>query len=103
MFRTSMTLDRANRAMTLLCAVLVLGAFVGVGWRVVKNGDGIAQAGALMLVFGLVVLGLVLAWAMSPREIVIDAGELRILRRAWRPLCVPLATIASATPLDRLG
>jgi hypothetical protein len=40
---------------------------------------------------------------MSPRELVVDGGEVRIERRAWRPLCIPLASITSAAPLDRVG
>jgi hypothetical protein len=40
---------------------------------------------------------------MSPRALVVDAGELRVERRAWPPLRIPLATVASAAPLDRLG
>jgi hypothetical protein len=93
MFRTGMTLDRTNRAMTLLCAFVVLGAFVGLS----------ARGGAVMLLLVPVVVVLGFAWAMSPCEIVIDARELRILRRAWRPMRIPLAAIASATPLDHLG
>src|SRR5271154_1882487 len=94
MFRTPMTLDGKNRTMTLvvtgilsvsLGVVAVTGAHVGL---------------AVFAVLGVVV---VLSWAMSPSALVVDGGELRVERRAWRPVRIPLASIASASPLDRLG
>ena len=46
---------------------------------------------------------LALAWAMAPREIVVDDDELRIERRAWRPLRVPLSEVESAGALSSIG
>jgi len=65
--------------------ILVTGAHVGFG---------------VLAVLGAV---LALSWAMSPRALVVDGGELRVERRAWRPLRIPLASVVSASPLDRLG
>jgi hypothetical protein len=94
MYRSPMTLDRKHRTLTAivfglvavsLAVVVVTGAHVGL---------------AVFSVLG-VILGL--SWAMSPRGLVVDGGELRIERRAWPPLRVPLASVASASPLDRVG
>jgi len=60
-----------------------------------------AHVGFIPLAILGVVLGL--SWAMSPRALVVDGGELRVERRAWQPLRIPLASVASASPLDRLG
>lgn len=89
-----MTLDRRQRMMTGAVGV-ILAVALGV----------LAVTGAHVASGWLVVLGVVLAlsWAMSPRALVVDAGELRIERRAWRPLRIPLASVANASPLDRLG
>ena len=85
-----MTLDGKNRTVTVmvgggvllgLMALLVTGHAVG---------------------FGLLVV-VALAWAMSPTALVVDGGELRVERRAWRPLRVPMASVASASPLAALG
>ncbi|HEY5242252.1 MAG TPA: PH domain-containing protein [Polyangiaceae bacterium] len=94
MFRTPMTLDRGQRAMTGVVAVIIA---VALGATVL--------AGAHIGVSVVAVLGVVLAlaWAMSPRAIVVDGGELRVERRAWPPLRIPLASVASAAPLERLS
>ena len=89
-----MTLDGRQRMMTGvvgLIIVVVLGVILVTGAHV---GFGV-----------LAVLGVVLSisWAMSPRALVVDGGELRVERRAWRPLRIPLASVVSASPLDRLG
>ena len=65
--------------------VMVTGAHVGFG------------------VFALLGVVLVGSWAMSPVALVVDGGELRVERRAWRPLRVPLTSVASASPVERLG
>ena len=94
MFRTRMTLDRMQRNVTMLSSALVaIGAVVAIS----------ARTGAGMAVFAIGGAALLLAWAMSPREIVVDAGELRVLRRAWPPLRVPLGAVDTAAPLDTIG
>jgi hypothetical protein len=94
MFRTPLTLDNTHRKLTLissalLIAVLVIAAFVG-------KPTGIGVVAFLALVLGL-------CWAMGPRELVVENGEMRIERRAWRALRVPLTDVESAAPLDRIG
>jgi hypothetical protein len=94
MFRTTMTLDATQRVLTALVSALVGASIVA---AVVSNTRG-GVAGVL-----LVATALALSWAMSPREIVVDGSEIRVLRRAWRPLRVPLTSIASVTSIDRRG
>lgn len=89
-----MTLDRRQRMMT------------GVVGLIIVVVSGVVLVTGAHVGFGvLAVLGVVLAlsWAMSPRALVVDGGELRVERRAWRPLRIPLASVVSASPLDRLG
>jgi hypothetical protein len=94
MFRTTMTLGRTQRRVTTLVgSLLPLGLVVTL---VTGANVGVATFAALGLV-------LVLAWAMSPQALVVDGGELRVERRAWRPLRIPLASVTTASPLDRLG
>jgi hypothetical protein len=94
MFRTRMTLDRMQRNVTILSSTLVaIGAVVAIS----------ARTGPGMVVFAIGALALLVAWAMSPREVVVDAGELRVVRRAWPPFRVPLAAVDAAAPLDTLG
>jgi hypothetical protein len=94
MFRTAMSLDRAQRTLTMLVAALLVVSLTVVFVTRAELGLGV-----------IALLGVVLAlsWAMSPRELVVEGGELRIERRAWRPLRVPLSSIASAAPLARLS
>ncbi|HEX3345897.1 MAG TPA: PH domain-containing protein [Polyangiaceae bacterium] len=94
MFRTPMTLGRTQRRMTVAVGAL-LALVLGVT----------ALAGAHIGVGVVAALGVVLAlsWAMAPRALVVDGGELRVERRAWQPLRVPLSSIASAAPLHPLG
>jgi hypothetical protein len=94
MFRTPMTLDRMNRNLT-----VVASALVAIGMLVVLT----ARSGPGAFAFAIGAAALALAWAMSPCEIVVDAGELRVVRRAWPPLRIPLGAIAAAAPLDNLG
>ncbi len=54
-------------------------------------------------VFAVLGVALALSWAMSPVALVVDGGELRVERRAWPPLRISLASVASAAPLDHLG
>jgi hypothetical protein len=94
MFRSTMTLDSYQRVMTVIATLLVplsALALLAVG----------TYAAAAMLLFLAVSLGL--AWAMSPRAIAVGDGELRVERRAWAPLRVPLGSIVSASAIDELG
>ncbi len=95
MFRTSMTLDRTTRRMTAISSGIIA---VGLAAAASAAGARIG-GGAVALIAGV----LAVAWAMGPREVVVDGGELRIGRRAWRPLRVPVASITSASPTDRAG
>ncbi len=89
-----MTLDGAQRATTAFVALSVLAsaAIVVAAHAVV----GVA-------VVGLVFLALGGSWAMAPRGIVVDGGELRVERRAWAPVCIPLGSIAGASAIDVIG
>jgi hypothetical protein len=94
MFRTPMTLDRRQRTMTAVVGLLLAVSFAVVTVTGAHVGFG---------VFALLGVVLAVSWAMSPVALVVDGGELRVERRAWRPLRVPLASVASAAPLERLG
>jgi Bacterial PH domain len=93
-FRTPMTLDRMHRILTVLVGAICLFAIVTT--LSVRRLVGIETFALLVIVLGL-------AWAMSPRELVIDDREVRIVRRAWWPLRVPLDVVSGAAPLDRFG
>jgi hypothetical protein len=94
MFRTPMSLDASQRKMTLIVSALLVVSLVVV--VAVKATAGLG----IFAVLGVV---LVLAWAMSPTALVVDGGELRIERRAWRALRVPLSSVESAAPLTKMG
>lgn len=94
MFRSAMTLDAANRTIT-----LVVGG-VGAAGAVVTAVTGARVGLVILLVLGVT---LALAWAMSPRAVTVRDGELHVDRRAWRPLRVPLTSIASAAPIAGLA
>jgi hypothetical protein len=96
MFRTSMSLDRSSRALTV---AVCLAAAAGLVAMVTAPRLGALRDSLTVL---LVVL-LALCWAMSPRALIIDAGELRIERRAWRSLRVPLTSVESASALECIG
>lgn len=89
-----MSLDRTHRRLTAVAAALLVVVFTVVFVTKAQLGLGVV---------GLLAVVLALAWAMSPRELVVDGGELRIERRAWRPFRVPLSSVVSAAPLSRLG
>jgi Bacterial PH domain len=90
-----MTLDSRQRTTTAIaCGVLVVVSIV--------VPLAVRSAVALVApVFALVVLGI--SWAMSPLEIVVAQGELRVERRAWSPARFPLASVAQASAVDALG
>jgi hypothetical protein len=94
MFRTSMTLDRAQRAWTIGALVFITGALA-----LTLTGRQPAGLAAFAFTAG----ALLVAWAMSPRGVEVDTAELRVVRRAWPALRVPLSSVASASPVDRLG
>ena len=94
MFHSRMTLDLANRMMTAVVATAVgVGLLFTVLWRLRPGVLG-------LLAFA---VALTLAWAMSPREVVVSPYEVRVLRRAWRPLRIPLTAVDTAAPIDSLG
>src|SRR4051812_19869414 len=89
-----MTLDRAHRVLTAVVLVLLAGVFAALATTVGEIGAPI---------IALVAVALVIAWAMSPRRFVIDDGELRVERRAWRALRVPLSSVLTAEPVALSG
>lgn len=89
-----MSLDGRNKKLTLLVGVIVLVAFTAV----LASG---ARLGVPVL--GLLAFVLAASWAMAPRALVVDGSELRIERRAWSALRVPLWQVESAAPLSDLG
>lgn len=94
MFRSSMTLDGMNRAMTIAVGMLVAVAFFFV------RGSGSVPG---IFGYAVAVASLTLAAAMSPCEVVVDQGEVRVVRRAWPPLCIPLTSIDTVATIDGLG
>ena len=95
-FRSPMTLDWRQRWLTLIVSVAITGGLLApslwlpvVGRRLLLTPLGLA-----------VVLVLLLAWAMAPVALVVEAGELRVERRAWKPLRLPLSTVAAVSLLD---
>jgi hypothetical protein len=94
MFRTSMTLDRTQRAFTAVAGALVVCGLA------LTTATG-ARAGVLAFAIGGAALAL--AWAMSPKALVVDGAEIRVERRGWPPLRVPRASIVSAAPLQSVG
>jgi hypothetical protein len=75
-------------------AAVVAAAFALAEWR---------APGASRIAMAVVVGALGLSFMMAPRALVVEAGELRIQRRLWAPLRVPLADVDSAAPLGSLG
>jgi hypothetical protein len=94
MYRSQMTLDSRQRISTALISVLIVGLVI------TTLGAG-SRPGVGVLTFVLASLGV--SWAMAPRALVVTAGEIRIERRAWAPLRISLASVASASPIDSLG
>jgi len=73
--------------------LLVWGALPGV-W--VAPGSQAARW-ATLLGPGVVLL----VWALAPKGLEIEGGELRILRRAWRAAAFPLAAVGQVEALPR--
>jgi hypothetical protein len=90
MFRTGMALDWVNRTST----VAVGGIVVTIMVVVLAQRPPVAIA---VFAFAPVLLASAAAWAMSPREVVVDGGELRIARRAGPPVRVPLTVITEVS------
>lgn len=89
-----MSLDDRNRKLTWLVtgiALVSLASVVASGARV-----GLPLSALLAVILGV-------SWAMAPRGLAIEGGELRVERRAWRPLRIPVESITSAAALDRLA
>jgi hypothetical protein len=93
MFRTPMSLDRANRYMTALAALLVVAVVV------VTEAFGRTHHAPAALV----VVVMALAWAMSPRALVVDEREVCIERRMWPALRIARGDITNAATVDSLG
>ena len=94
MARFPMTLDRAHRVLTVVALALVAGAFA----------VALSAVGMLMLpVLGFVVVALAVSWAMAPCALAVEGDELRVERRAWPALRVPLETVTAAEPVALSG
>ena len=95
-----MRLDRSNRVMTLVVSAVVLASLsLGLAGAFAGRRASALGTGALLIV----VATMFLAWAMSPRELVIDRGELRVERRAWPALRIPLASVSGTSVVDGVG
>jgi hypothetical protein len=90
-----MTLDRMHSGSTFL-----VGGVCAAGLVSLLFAAGATKGIATFAIVGIL---LALAWAMSPREVIVDGEELRVVRRAWWPLRVSLSAIAAASQLDSLG
>jgi len=94
MFRSPLSLDRMYRGLTIFVIVLLAVVFT----------TTYIAVGTLALPFvALVAVMMVIAWAMAPRELVVEGDELRVERRAWRALRVPRSSIESAAELPGLS
>ena len=94
MARFPMTLDRAHRLLTVVALALVAGSFAVM----------LTAVGPIMLpVLAFVVLALAVSWAMAPCALAVEGDELRVVRRAWPALRVPLANVTSAEPVALSG
>ncbi|HXN31711.1 MAG TPA: PH domain-containing protein [Polyangiaceae bacterium] len=93
-FRSRLSLDGTYRTVTLLVSGVVAVSLVGA----VRAGAAVGIA-ALALVVGV----LAIAWAMAPREVVVEHDELRIERRAWRSQRIPLSEVEGAERLSTIG
>ena len=93
-FRSRPSLDGTYRTVTLLVSGVVAVSLVGA----VRAGAAVG-IGALALVVGV----LAIAWAMAPREVVVEHDELRIERRAWRSQRIPLSEVEGAERLSTIG
>jgi hypothetical protein len=89
-----MALDWTNRIWTAVVSAIVVGGIVVLAMR-----GGVAKA-----VFACpVLLALTVAWAMSPREVVVDGNELCVVRRALPPIRIPLAAITQVSTVPGVG
>ena len=93
--RFPMSLDGLNQGITWFVVVVVAVVVVSVIG---------SPAGPIALpIVGLVAVGLAVAWALAPTALEIDGHAVRICRRAWRPLDLPLVTIASVETTPPMG
>jgi hypothetical protein len=83
-----MTLDPSNRRLTLLVLGL-MAAVIGVQAAACRG----AVAWIPWLTGGVLLPTLGSAWALAPVAVEVDGGELRVVRRMWRPFSVALTEI----------
>lgn len=97
--RFPMSLDAANRAIT-LAVLVVCGAVLGL--QVVLCRPPVQWIPVLTAILLLPALGI--CWALAPTGIAVDGSALRIERRGWRALEIPLGEIAAleSAPAVRL-
>ena len=88
--RFPMSLDRANRAIT-LAVLFVCGAVLGL--QVVLCRPPVQWIPILTAI--LLLPTLAVCWALAPTGIAVDGSALCIERRGWRALEIPLGEIAA--------
>jgi hypothetical protein len=94
MFRSPLSLDRTNRISTVVvCALAGFGVLAMLSSDIMQAHVGAAALTAILAI----------AFAMSPRGLTVDAGEVRIERRLWPPLRITRSEIERASPIDSLG
>jgi hypothetical protein len=101
-----MTLSAGVKLVTGLVVLLLCATPVVVWWLSagVLIGGPQGPAGPVVQVttrWGTLVAPLIalLCWALSPRSLEIEGGELRILRRAWKAAAFPLSRVDGVTVL----
>ncbi len=93
-----MSLSGGLKALSAVLTIVVLAVPLLV-WSVVPGvrlDAGNAVATPLVLFLPLLPL---VSWAWSPRAVVLEGGELRVLRRAWRAAAYPLGEVSEVAVL----
>jgi hypothetical protein len=90
--------DGTLRLATWIVSGVLVVVALAIARLAAQSGDAGASAfGAV--VAALVLLVLALSWAFAPVAYEVDAGAVRILRRARAPIEIPLAAVRAAGPL----
>ncbi len=98
-FRAPMTLDGANRAATTAIGGLaVAGAIASLVYASSAGASIGSRASPLVIVFVMA-----WAWAWSPRELVVDEDEIRVMRRAATARRFPISSVTAASPIEPIG
>jgi len=95
-----MSMSRAVQFISLLSTLLVLAVPLLV-WSAIPGLRLTPSAEVARWSVLLVPLIPLASWALAPRSLELEGGELRILRRAWRAASYPLARIDEVALLPR--